>query len=159
MEITLLDQPALLPVMQSDFPDYRFIPLDLEQPNPPLRDEKFDIIICADVIEHLMNPDRLLNIIKKLSTPETLTILSTPERDNVRGRHCTRPGNQYHVREWNRTEFRHYLDSRGFVVLESVLAPGKKLSRSEKLLRNIFVWLRPRMDYGCHIVVCRLQPR
>jgi len=77
----------------------------------------YDLIICADVIEHLKDPDNLLRIIKSGAHPEGLIVLSTPERDLRRGINCTGPPqNNAHVREWNEKEFRAYLSDRGFKI-------------------------------------------
>ena len=49
-------------------------------------DIKAEIVICSDVIEHLINPTVLLNYIKDLLKQDGVAILSTPERDSLRGR-------------------------------------------------------------------------
>lgn len=77
----------------------------------------YDLIISADVIEHLKDPDNLLRIIKSGTHPESLVVLSTPERDLRRGLDDTGPPqNTAHVREWNEKEFRAYLTDRGFHI-------------------------------------------
>jgi len=43
--------------------------------------KKVDLIICSDVIEHLVNPDELLNFINHLDFK--YLILSTPDRDKL----------------------------------------------------------------------------
>lgn len=83
---------------------------------------KFDLIMAADVIEHLQNPDSLFDYIKKYSKSETFIILSTPERDIVRGKNSLGPPlNPCHVREWNQTEFLSYVTSCGLSVQEIFL--------------------------------------
>ena len=42
---------------------------------------RYDVIICADVIEHLRDPERFLNLLAGLLTPDGCLILSVP---NVR---------------------------------------------------------------------------
>jgi len=70
-----------------------------------------DIVICADVIEHLLNPDDLLEFINKMEPKHV--IISTPDRDllvNLLGRDNNGPPhNQYHIREWNKSELFEYL--------------------------------------------------
>jgi SAM-dependent methyltransferase len=69
-----------------------------------------DLIICADVIEHVDDPDTLLMTLKSLE-PQ-LIIISTPDRDLIAGAAPLGPPlNPAHVREWNFVEFREYLDS------------------------------------------------
>lgn len=68
-----------------------------------------DLIICSDVVEHIEDPDKLLEMIGKISF-KTL-VISTPERDIVRGKsHIGPPPNVHHVREWNQTEFQKYIN-------------------------------------------------
>ena len=67
-----------------------------------------DIVICADVIEHVKNPDELLQQIKHIRFE--LLFLSTPERDMVRGAiDYGPPDNKAHIREWNAREFYEYI--------------------------------------------------
>lgn len=67
-----------------------------------------DIVICSDVIEHLKNPDDLMNFLKKMQF--RYLILITPERDAVAGKgDYGPPENTFHFREWNAVEFRAYV--------------------------------------------------
>lgn len=69
-----------------------------------------DLVICSDVIEHVLNPDELLQLIAGIDFK--LLFLSTPERDLVRGwQSYGPPGNFCHIREWNAREFRQYVGS------------------------------------------------
>lgn len=70
------------------------------------------VIICADVIEHLVDPTRLLTLLADLSRRASAVIISTPERDLVRGPDdMGPPANPAHVREWNIAEFETLLTS------------------------------------------------
>jgi SAM-dependent methyltransferase len=74
-----------------------------------------DIIICSDVIEHVSNPDELIQFIKGIRFK--LLFLSTPERDMIRGRvDYGPPENKAHMREWNSSELHKYL-SRYFEII------------------------------------------
>jgi 2-polyprenyl-3-methyl-5-hydroxy-6-metoxy-1,4-benzoquinol methylase len=67
-----------------------------------------DMVICADVIEHIVNPDELLTLIRKIDF--RILFISTPERSMVRGWYdYGPPENICHVREWNAKEFRRYI--------------------------------------------------
>ena len=95
---------------------------DIEKPTlVPKR--KFELIICSDVVEHLVDPDKLFPYIKKFSNPETFIVISTPERDAVRGKgHFGPPPNGSHVREWNKNEFENYIQGKGLKILKSFMA-------------------------------------
>lgn len=78
-----------------------------------------DLIICADVIEHLIDPDKLFSYFKRWSHPKTHIIISTPERDLRRGDDdMGPPGNDAHIREWNQIELYNYLVSQHLQVVE-----------------------------------------
>lgn len=85
-------------------------------------DETFDLIIAVDVIEHLRNPDNLLRYIRRFCHPDSWVLLSTPDRDMISSKNTLGPPiNKAHVREWNRTEFRRYLQSRRFDIFHHFL--------------------------------------
>lgn len=71
-----------------------------------------DVIICSDVIEHLVNPDDLLNYIKNNFDFKYL-VLSTPDRGLLYRRWDPRfygpPRNKAHTMEWTFKEFRKYI--------------------------------------------------
>jgi hypothetical protein len=80
------------------------------------------IVVCSDVIEHLVDPSNLLVILRNLLECAPVVILTTPERDLVRGKDdCGPPGNPSHVREWNLPELQDLLTSRGFKIAFSGL--------------------------------------
>lgn len=98
--------------------------LDFECFDPP-NWGKFDAIICADVIEHLVNPDELLRYIHHFSRPDTRIMISTPDRVQVRGKyHIGPPPNPYHIREWAYAEFLNYLISRDFRIVSTGFLPS-----------------------------------
>jgi len=72
---------------------------------------KTDVLICSDVIEHLVDPDELINYIKKISFK--YLVLSTPERELVYEKDSKfldgPPRNLAHTREWNFNEFAKYI--------------------------------------------------
>ena len=79
--------------------------------------QKFDMVICADVIEHVTDPDALCQSLRSLANGHI--IISTPDR--------LRPGeppfgpsrNRSHVREWSYAEFGSYIRTQ-FEVLGQV---------------------------------------
>jgi len=79
-----------------------------------------DLIICADVIEHVQDPTQLLTFINRIRDWKFL-VISTPDRDMARGRWSYGPPpNVFHIREWNREEAIRFL-GKYFEVLESTI--------------------------------------
>ncbi len=79
---------------------------------------KVDLLICADVIEHVDNPDSFLEYIcgfdftkMVISTPDRTFLVNDWGHDNMGP-----PKNKCHVREWTQPEFKEYMVSRGFIV-------------------------------------------
>ncbi len=108
---------------------------DIEKPKLNF-DEKFDLIIASDVIEHLVDPDSLLNYIKRYSQKDTHIIVSTPARDLLRSHNFGPPLNMTHVREWSRPEFSQYISKNGFVIKDHFLLGERGLNLYE-ILRKI----------------------
>lgn len=76
-----------------------------------------DVVICSDVIEHIVNPDHLVNYL--LSLQSKYYIISTPCRevlcnhpkfsDTYKPSWNGPPMNDCHVREWTMEEFKQYI--------------------------------------------------
>jgi len=78
---------------------------------------KADVVICADVIEHVENPNELLTKIKSISDVKMI-VLSSPDRLLVRGWYdYGPPKNITHIREWNGKEFAKYIKSQGLEII------------------------------------------
>lgn len=73
------------------------------------------IVICADVVEHLVDPLPLLNGLARTLPTADAVLISTPDRNRLSGavKHGP-PGNPSHIREWTRDEFARLLRSVGF---------------------------------------------
>lgn len=81
-------------------------------------DGKSSLLICSDVIEHVDDPDQVLDYIEKLNPG--VIVISTPDRDELKlDTEDGPPRNIHHVREWNHDEFVEYLGQR-FVIERSV---------------------------------------
>jgi hypothetical protein len=93
---------------------------DLERVGPiPIPEELLprSAIVCADVIEHLVDPRPLLANLRRWLDLSPICVLSTPERDLARGPgDCGPPLNPAHVREWNLEELAAYLRESGLNV-------------------------------------------
>ena len=79
----------------------------------------FDLIISSDVIEHIPDPDTLLDLIAQCNPK--LIVLSTPDRSLFKLGHDGPPVNRSHVREWTMSEFNQYVSSR-FEVLNHFIS-------------------------------------
>ena len=105
---------------------------NIENPKLDLN-RKFDLIISMDVIEHLVDPDKLLQYIKKHSHPESFIVISTPERDLTSNRKgLGPPDNKLHIREWNRDELHKYIESTGFLKIQDHFVVESKKGSKKK---------------------------
>ena len=76
------------------------------------------LLICSDVIEHIENPDSLLDEILRIRPLRA--VISTPDRVAIAlGTEDGPPRNCHHIREWTYDEFITYLSER-FDVVESI---------------------------------------
>lgn len=126
---------------------------DVEKPELILN-KKFDLIIASDIIEHLFNPDHLIQYVKKFSHENTLILISTPERDILRGKNSFGPPTGHHIREWSKKEFAKYLKSRGFEILKHKLINATQLTGLRALISKM------RLDFiisFCGIKKCRYR--
>lgn len=78
---------------------------------------KNSVVICADVIEHLVDPTHLAEMLKDVLAEAKYVVLSTPDRlRTYRHNHGGVPMNPHHVREWSLRELRDWFKSMGFNV-------------------------------------------
>lgn len=56
----------------------RFIQADLDHGLPPELDDRYDVVVCADVLEHVRRPDRLLRALTDVLAPGGVVIASVP---------------------------------------------------------------------------------
>lgn len=154
IELTLIDQPSTEKIVQSIIPNIEFIGLNLEHIDVKLK-RNYDIIICSDVVEHLVEPDKCLSFIRNHLSDNGLAVFSTPERDFCRGVNCNSCTKKEHVREWNSNEFSKYLSSQGFKIKKHLLFPQIKLNHIEYSISRLLkkMSLRPKW-YSCQVVIC-----
>jgi SAM-dependent methyltransferase len=153
-DVVLADQPAVEKLARDILPQHPFVSVDLEA-SPIDLGRKFDLIICSDVIEHLRDPDPCLRLIKQHLASEGLVLLSTPERDVLRGTDCVRCEKPDHVREWNGAEFAAYLMNRGFVIVDHHFLPQTKLAFIEFEISRLLRGFRRRRWSACQVVVAK----
>jgi SAM-dependent methyltransferase len=157
--LTLIDQPTCERLAKKTIPSATFIGTDLEQCQVDLN-QQFDLIVCADVVEHLANPLLCLEFAYSHLSPGGFAIFSTPERDVLRGLQCMHSPHPSHVREWNRREFKDLLEYVGYVVCNQILVPPARTTKIEELIRLLGRNVRttPKL-HGCQIAICRQNMR
>jgi hypothetical protein len=73
------------------------------------------VLICADVVEHLQQPQRVLRALRKATPLARAVLISTPDRIRIQeGSPDGPPNNPSHMREWTRAEFARLLRWCGF---------------------------------------------
>jgi len=101
--------------LKSGEPEKDFLQYDIQN---------IDVVICSDVIEHIINPDNLVDYL--LSLNSKYYIISTPCRNIL----CNHPKfsksykkswngpplNICHVREWTMDEFKQYISNKFTIV-------------------------------------------
>ena len=107
-DLVAIDCGANREIIARNLPQALFIEADLETGLPDLSaiDLSQTLVIAADVLEHLMDPDAFLQGIAKLGKICPWLLISTPDRLLCRGyEDMGPPANPCHVREWTLDEF------------------------------------------------------
>jgi trans-aconitate methyltransferase len=136
-----IDQPNAIALCKKNYAFGNWLGVDFERDpvSPPVR---ASLSISSDVIEHLENPDVLLDYLRKITAPGGYILISTPERNALRGKGCMSSGNAYHVREWTKEEFANYLESRNFKILEHRILPAIRYDLSPFCIKAVLPrWL------------------
>jgi ubiquinone/menaquinone biosynthesis C-methylase UbiE len=91
----------------------------------PFSDEVFDMVLCTEVLEHLPNPMKALEELRRVS--RRYVLLSVPHEpwfrtlNFLRGKHFQRLGNDpEHLQNWNKRQFSQFIQSQlSIITLES----------------------------------------
>jgi SAM-dependent methyltransferase len=117
------------------------------------------VVMCPEVIERLTNPEPLLSSLRRLLEHAPVALLSTPDRDRVRGPDdMGPPADAAHVREWNRNELQALLaDDFGFALgflglTRSSRGDDKKDTQLAVLHRNDMPAVGPSAPAGFNVV-------
>ena len=137
IEIIGIDQQNPIEYCNSTYDFGEWIYDDFENPRK-IDNIKSELIVCCDVIEHIEDPDLLLSYIKMRLEKNGTLILSTPERDKLRGLNNNNPTNKFHIREWNSNELIEYLNSEGFEIVDQFLQLPLKLGLNRFTLNFIY---------------------
>jgi SAM-dependent methyltransferase len=101
------ETPEIVEWLRGQFPDRLWLPMEAEA-------SPASLTICADVIEHVQDPDKLIENLKAITKPDGVFLISTPDRDLFAWDRAIRfgpPVNRSHVREWTFDEFERYMES------------------------------------------------
>ena len=103
-----IDLPETIARVRAKYPDRQWLAGSFDE----IPVVKHDVVICADVVEHVADPVALMQFLVSLAA--SWVIVSTPDRDLVYSRSDRGwfgpPGNLAHVREWTAKEFREFVD-------------------------------------------------
>jgi len=102
------DVPETLEFLRRTYPERNWTHATFsDRSHPPA-----DLVICSDVIEHVMDPDELMNFL--LSLTSKWLVISTPDRAreySVFSRfQLGPPHTDHHIREWSFNEFHRYIE-------------------------------------------------
>ena len=137
LRIVGIDQPHPIAYCKNAYNFGEWTVDDFANPSHVTTSIRGDLVVCADVIEHVADPGALLEYLKRFLAPSGRLLLSTPERDILHGPHCTRSPNPDHVREWNRRELRALVEHHGYHVQEHFLALPVKVNLSRIFFDNV----------------------
>lgn len=115
-----LDQGSGLARAMERFPSHRWLEVDLGSDAgwSSVVGSAADMVICADVIEHVDDPYLLLRRLHGLVGVRGTVVLSTPDRSRLeRGGASGPPHNPRHVREWSGDELELLVEAAGFSVM------------------------------------------
>jgi hypothetical protein len=109
-----VDLPQTIDRVREIYPDRQWLGGSFEE----LRIPRHEVVICADVVEHVADPHALLQFVASTATHSV--IVSTPAREllyrNEQPGRFGPPCNLAHLREWTMQEFRDFVDQ--FLVVE-----------------------------------------
>ncbi len=88
-------------------------------------DGSFDVVVCFEVIEHVEEPDRVLDELTRLLRPDGLLLISSPNRERYV------PGNPHHRHELTRSELQAKLDAR---------FPSARIISQHVMLASVISW-------------------
>jgi len=130
----------------------RCVQLDTDGADLPFGDEAFDFVFCGEIIEHMFDPDHLLDEVHRVLKPTGTAILTTPNLASWRSRialllgyqpysssvslvdaslgkfmHKSSPACREHIRLMTTRAFRQLLESHSFHVT-SLLGSGADIT-------------------------------
>lgn len=115
-EIIGYDYGANITHCQQTYPNGHWHTADLEE--AVIADDfSGSVVICADVIEHLVTPDALIKTLRNAAKTAAYVLVSTPDRERLQqGTQNGPPANSAHVREWTLAELEAWFIEEGLPV-------------------------------------------
>jgi 2-polyprenyl-3-methyl-5-hydroxy-6-metoxy-1,4-benzoquinol methylase len=116
-----VDQPSGISLAAARFDSVEWCAGDFAEPGlrDQLRENAPDLVLCADVIEHVEHPAALLDGLRGLLRDESVAVISTPDRARWRdARPLGPPLNPRHVRERSAEEMELLLESADLEIVE-----------------------------------------
>ena len=153
LDIVGLDQAHPIGFCNNNYSFGRWYTDDFENPAAEFDSLKSDVVICSDVIEHVENPDLLINYIKSKCNPGGVAVISTPDRTRLLGRGALKPSQPDHVREWASEEFTAYLHSQGCNVLEHDFTYPTKMGLNTLWPRELYRQIKRKADLRYNQIV------
>jgi len=130
--ITGIDLPEVIDycVKQHKFGKWKSRDLSISPGISTDLDGTYDLIICSDIIEHLPDPNTLLDWVRFYSHKGTVVVFSTPNRDMIYNPdHAGPPRNPSHYREWNWEEFEFFIECAGFKIMSHTPVCARKAQK------------------------------
>ncbi len=158
LEIFGVDQASAISYCKSQYDFGNWLTDDIENPQNLEHLRGVDLIISSDVIEHLLKPESLLEYIKKIAGKGTLVLLSTPDREKLRGKDSLNSPNPVHVREWTSGEFKEFLEFNGFEVVSQENHLPVKIALNRIFFSEVIsLLIKGRNPFYNQCVLCRLK--
>jgi len=142
LEITGIDQDDAISFCKRSHDFGAWVVDNFDDPDDALKDVRADIVVCSDVIEHVQNPNILLDYLRARVKVGGIIVLSTPDRVCKYGAALNRSGHHSHVREWSKDELGAYLEDRGFKVLDHFHQYPVRVGFSKIFLRETYNQIR-----------------
>src|SRR6185369_17877571 len=95
---------------------------------------KNSLLICADVIEHLVNPMPLIHILQESLKVASYAVISTPDREVFGQAPMGPPWNPSHVREWTKDEFTSWLKQEGFIIQQVSMTRSQRIGGGQETI-------------------------
>lgn len=106
-KVIIIDYGKNIQYIKSNNPEFIIISHNLEDGLPKISNKilKKSIVICSNVIEHLLAPEKILKDLSNISLKSLFLLISTPDRVKARGPESCGPlENTCHARKWSMDE-------------------------------------------------------